>query len=149
MKKKLLLFTLMICLSAGIIHAQIRKVPSEVTDALKAKYPTAEKVEWKDKLAFFEASFVLNGSEMTADFSNSGEWQETDKKMTYDQLPAVVKDGLKKSKYNDWTPGSVTQIDKNDKSIRYRIYVEKSSLVQKKFLIFNSEGQLEKEAQTI
>ncbi len=149
MKKKLLLFTLMICFGAGMLFAQIRKIPSEVTEALKAKYPTAEKVEWKDKLTFFEAAFVLNGSEMTANFSNSGEWQETDKKITYDQLPAAVKDGLKKSKYNDWTPGSVTQIDKNDKSIKYRIYVEKSSLVQKKFLILNSEGQLEKEVQTI
>lgn len=146
MKKKLLLFALMICFGAGMLFAQIRKIPSQVTEALKAKYPTAEKVEWKDKLTFFEAAFVLNGSEMTADFSNSGEWQETDKKITYDQLPAAVKDGLKKSKYNDWTPGSVTQIDK---IIKYRIYVEKSSLVQKKFLILNSEGQLEKEVQTI
>ena len=72
MKKKLLLFTLMICFGAGMLFAQIRKIPSQVTEALKAKYPTAEKVEWKDKLTFFEAAFVLNGSEMTAYFSNSG-----------------------------------------------------------------------------
>ena len=149
MNKKILMLFLMIGLSTAVLQAQIRKVPAEVTDALKAKYPGADKVEWKDKITFFEAQFMLDNAEMTVDFSPKGEWQETDKKISFDQLPASVKDGFKKSKYNDWTPGSVTQIDKNDKSLQYRIYVEKNSLVQKKFLYFNAQGQLEKEAQTI
>lgn len=149
MKKKFLLLALVICAAATMLQAQIRKIPAEVTDALKIKYPNAQRVEWKDKLTFFEAEFVFEGVEMTADFSNNGEWQETDKIMAYDQLPAAVKDGLKKSKYNDWATGSVTKIEKNDKSTMYRIYVEKSSLVQKKFLIFNTDGQLVKELQTL
>jgi hypothetical protein len=149
MKKNFLLFLLMICFVAGSLQAQFRKVPSAVTDSLKAKFPNAQKVEWKDKVTYFQAAFVSDGFEMTADFSSKGIWQETDKKISFDQLPSTVKDGFKKSKYNDWTPGSVTQIDKNDKSVRYRLYVEKSSLVQKKFLYFNGEGQLTKEEQSL
>jgi len=142
MKKTILLFALVLSLVAVTSFGQIRKVPAEVTDAFKAKYPDAQNVEWKDKLTFFQASFKLNDDEMTADFSSKGEWQETDKKMNYDALPDAVKDGFKKSKYADWTPGSVTQLEKNDGKIQYKVYAEKSSLVQKKFLYFDEQGQL-------
>ncbi len=137
---------LMILFAAAFTSfSQLRKVPSEVTNAMKEKYPDAQNVEWKDKLTFFEASFTLDGTEMTADFSNKGEWQETDKKMDFNDLPAAVKDGFQKSKFADWTPGSVTKIEKNDKSIQYKVYAEKSSIIQKKFLYFNQEGQLIKD----
>jgi hypothetical protein len=142
MKKTILLFVLLISLGAVKSFGQIRKVPAAVTDAFKAKYADAQNVEWKDKVTFFEASFKLNNAEMTADFSSKGEWQESAKKMDYDALPDEVKDGFKKSKYADWTPGSATQIEKNDGKVEYKVYAEKSSLVQKKFLYFNAEGQL-------
>lgn len=147
MKKKLLLFVLISFIAAGSLQAQIRKIPSEVTEALKAKFPNAEKIEWKDKVSYFEADFVSDSVEITAAFSGKGEWKETDTKMSFDQLPSEVKVGFSKSKYSDWTPGSVTKIDKKGKSIRYRIYAEKSSLVQKKVLYFNEEGQLKNQEQ--
>lgn len=139
--KSIFLATFLMIFTLGAF-AQLRKVPAEVTNALKAKYPNAQNVEWKDKLTYFEASFTDNESELSADFSNNGEWRETDKKMDFDNLPAEVKDGLKKSKYADWTTGSVTMIEKSDKSVQYKIYVEKSSIIQKKFLYFNKGGQM-------
>ena len=142
MKKTMLLLLLLISVAVEKSFAQIRKVPAEVTNAFKAKYSDAQNVEWKDKVTFFQASFTLDNAEMTANFTGKGEWQETNKKMSFDALPDAVKDGFKKSKYSDWTPGSVTQIEKNDKGIEYKIYAEKSSLVQKKFLYFNEQGQL-------
>src|SRR6476619_1919308 len=92
MKKTILLFALLITLGAVKSFAQIRKVPAEVTDAFKAKYPDAKNVEWKDKVTSFQADFKLNDAEMTTDFSPKGEWQETAKKMDYDALPGAVKD---------------------------------------------------------
>jgi len=147
MKKLFMLFIFSLLVIS--VNAQIRKIPSAVTDAFKEKFPNAEKVEWKDKLTYFEASFNIGGTDMTADFSHKGEWQETDKTMSFDDLSGHVKDGLKKSKYADWTPGSVAEIKKKGKDTQYRIYVEKSSLIQKKFLYFNKEGKLEREAQTL
>ena len=149
MKKIFLLFALLICIAAGNLHAQLRKVSSEVTEAFKAKFPNAEKVEWKDKVSYFEADFVSDGFEMSANFSGKGAWKETNKKISFDLLPEAVKVGFNKSKYNDWTPGSVTQIEKKGKSVRYKIFVEKSSLVQNKFLYFNEDGQLKKEEQSM
>ena len=145
MKKTVLLLLLLVSFGAVKSFAQIRKVPAEVTDAFKAKYPDAQNVEWKDKVTFFEASFKFNNADMTADFSTKGEWQETGKKMDFDALPDAVKDGFKKSKYSDWTPGSVTKIERKDRDVQYKVYAEKSSLVQKKFLYFNEEGQLERD----
>jgi hypothetical protein len=142
MKKTILLLLLAANFWAVKSFAQIRKVPAEVTNAFKAKYPDAQNVEWKDKVTFFQASFNLNNAEVNADFSPKGEWQQTEKKMDFDALPGAVKDGFKKSKYADWTPGSVTQIEKHEGDTQYKVYAEKSSIVQKKFLYFNTEGQL-------
>ena len=102
-------------------------------------------MEWKDKITFFQAGFNANGAEMTAEFNSKGEWLQSEKKISFEGLPDAVKDGFKKSKYTDWTTGSVTQVETKDKGTEYKIYIEKSSIVQKKFLYFNSQGQLQKE----
>ncbi len=134
-------------------NAQFRKIPAEVTEAFKAKFPNAQKVEWRDKLAFIEVNFEDSGVSTTADFSNKGEWQQTERGITYDDVPDAVKDGFKKSKYadpKDWKTGeTITKIVKSDSSVLYRVYVDKVDGFQKKYLFFNSTGQLEKEAFTL
>jgi hypothetical protein len=144
MKKKIIWLAMLGILSVGMLQAQLRKIPSEVTDAFKAKYPSATNVEWKDNVSNFEAEFKMNDAECTAQFSSKGEWKESTKKMSFDALPAAVKDGFKKSKYNDWKTGSVRMIEENDKKTLYKIYAEKKGVTQKVFLYFNEEGQLEK-----
>lgn len=146
MKKVFPFLLLLASLATTQISAQIRKIPAEVTDAFKSKFPEAKNVEWKDNLTNFQASFILNDAEWTAEFNNKGEWKESTKKLSFETLPAAVKDGLSKSKYHDWSPGSVMLIEKNDNSSLYKIYVEKSPLVQKRFLFFTKEGRLEKDA---
>src|SRR6478735_750894 len=146
MKKIIALAVLLNVFTFTFVSAQIRKLPAEVTEAFKAKFPDAKNVEWKDNLSNFHADFTLNDASWSAEFSSKGEWKESNKKMTFDALPAAVKDGYNKSKYSDWTPGTITMIEKSDNSVQYKIYTEKSSIVQKRFLYFNKEGQLEKDA---
>jgi len=141
MKKAILLALSMIMFAAGVF-AQLRAVPASVTDAFKSRYPHAENVAWKDKLTNFTATFNLNNTEMTAEFSNKGEWRNSEAKITYDALPASVQDGFKKSKYADWKTGSVTEIQRMGKGVQYRVYVEKSEPFQKKFLYFDGNGKL-------
>lgn len=128
--------------------AQLRKIPAEVTEALKAKYPEASNVTWKDKLSVFAASFEISGEKMEARFNSKGEWQNTEKEITENDLPSEVKDGLNKSKYVEWEIKSVTHIDLPDDQVQFRIQVAKSD-VQKKNLLFNSEGQLLKDNITL
>lgn len=124
--------------------AQIRKIPAEVTDAFTARYPHAAKVEWKDKLQYFEADFELNGSAISADFSSKGEWQSSERSLNYDDLPDEVKDGFEKSKYTDWDKKSFTEVQELGKPLQYKITVSKSDL-QKKNLFFDTNGKLVKD----
>ncbi len=148
MKKSILFLVLMIAIMGGL-HAQLREIPAGVTDAFNSRYPHAENVAWKDKLSYFEANFNLNGMAISADFSTKGEWESSEAKSSYDALPDVVKDGFIKSKYADWSKGSVTEIQRMGKAVQYKVYVEKSTPFQKRFLYFNANGKLTKDAVTL
>ena len=138
MKKYLLVLCAFISFAAS---SQIRKIPAEVTSAFEAKYPKAEKVEWKDNLTNFEASFTYNNAETAAKFTSKGEWLVTEKKIEFDALPASVRDGFKKSKYEDWEIRGIKIIDEKDKALNYRILVKKNG-VQKKYLFYDASGKL-------
>jgi len=143
MKKTLFigLLSLTAIFIAAPSFAQIRKIPGEVTDALKAKYPGASNVTWKDKITGFAADFDMNGTKYQARFSNKGEWQSTETAISETDLPGNVKDGLSKSKYADWELKSIYTIDLPEDKVQYRLQVVKSDL-QKKNLLFSNDGQL-------
>jgi len=145
MKRRFLL--LLFVLVAAITYAQIRKIPAEVTDAFTARYPHAEKVSWRDKISFFEAQFILNGFEMSAGFNSKGDWQRTERKIKFSDLPDDVEDGFLKSKYADWEKGSVVEVDEESEPVMYRILVKKN--IQKKYLFFTTSGKLNREALTL
>src|SRR4051812_37753363 len=88
-----LLLTAGLLLTLHEADAQLRKIPAEVTDAFRAKYPSAKNVEWKDKLTSFEADFQLEGSSYAARFNSKGEWQDSEKEIEQESLPQSVKDG--------------------------------------------------------
>ncbi|QEC67431.1 hypothetical protein FRZ67_09020 [Panacibacter ginsenosidivorans] len=140
-----LLLLLLITVS---LNAQIRKIPADVTDAFKARYPHAERVSWKDNLSSFEAQFILNNYEMSASFNSDGDWLHSERKLKYEELPEEVKDGFGKSKFTDWEKGSVFEITKNTEPLQYRILVKKSG-VQKKYLFFDVDGKLNRESFTL
>jgi len=144
--KKILLF---LFLAAGMAsQAQIRKIPAVVTESFKTKYPGAANVEWKDKLSAFVASFDNGSAKFEARFNSKGEWLQTEHGTTEADLPAPVKDGLSKSKYAEWKATSFYIRDLPGNKTQYRIGVEKSDL-QKKNLLFSSEGQLLKDSMTL
>jgi len=127
-----------------VADAQFRKIPAEVTDAFAARYPHAEKVEWKDKLRYFEANFQLNGSVITAMFSSRGDWEGSERKVEFNELPGEVLDGFEKSKYAEKEKNAVYELQELGKPLKYRITVQISGL-QKKNLYFDANGKLLKE----
>ncbi len=151
MKKLSALFSMTLLLSVFIISdlaAQIRKVPAEVTEAFKAKYPDTKNVEWKDKISSFQANYEMGGIKYESKFNSKGEWLQTEKEVAEETLPAEVKDGYSKSKFTNWELKSVTWIESKDNGIQYRLFVRKSG-VEKKYLYFNTTGKLVKDAVTI
>lgn len=143
MKFKLTL--LLLTFAAFATQAQIRKIPAEVTDSFAERYPHAQSVSWKDNLTNFEADFTLNNYEMSAQFNNKGEWQSSEKKVKFEELPSAVQDGFAKSKYSDWEKLSAAEIEKNGEQIQYRIFVKKNA-VEKRYLFFDTNGKLLRDA---
>lgn len=150
MKRLFPVFLTLFLLAAGIAtsFAQVRKIPAEVTEAFKQKYPTATNVEWRDRLSNFSAVFESGNAYYEARFNSKGEWQLTENEIEGSDLPDEVKDGYDKSKYADWEIGKVHKIELSDGSFQYRIESIKND-VRKKNLYFNSQGRLVKDRITI
>ena len=147
MKNKFYLFFLLTFFSITAF-SQVTKVPQSAKDNFAHQYPTAQNVIWDNDVINVNARFELNGEKLNAEYSNKGIWKKTEKSWDYDKLPETVKDGFNKSKYADrgvtetvivYLPGDVEQ---------YRLKVEKNDL-QKKYLFFNKDGRLVREAITL
>lgn len=128
--------------------AQLRKVPAEVTSAFTKQYPTADNISYRDNLMNFQVAFTLNGEKMTAKYSVTGEWKETEKSIAVDALPKPVIEGFEKSKYVDWEKEEAVVILHPSGTQQYRIKVGKSD-IQKKNLFFTKNGRMIREAITI
>lgn len=147
--KKLSLFSFVLCgflLMHTVAYAQLRTLPSAVTDSFKAKYPNAKQVSWSDKLGYWQVSFYIDADALTAKFKNTGEWQSSLKKIAQSTLPADVQDGFSKSLYadDDWKVSTVQVVYLPGNIVEYAVQVEKSQF-QKKNLLFNNKGRLIKE----
>jgi len=132
---------LSITVTTNDVQAQIRKVPAAVTDAFKAKYPSADEVEYKDRLSFFLIDFEMDDVSYQARFSSKGEWMQTEKAIDEEDLPAAVQDGFEKSKYSDWEITETAEVEYSDEHIEYKISIKRSS-IEKKYLFFNEKGKL-------
>lgn len=150
MKKSIaLLMTIaLLVVAQNTLFAQLRKVPAAVTEAFKKKYPNAQEVEWKDKVTVFVAEFKENGTEYEARFTNKGEWKSTENEIGVTDIPAEVKDGYSKSKFTDWEIDEAYKIHVPGDKVEYRLHIRKND-VQKKNLLFSSDGRLLKDNITI
>jgi len=146
--KKLAFFICSVFLMASTTHAQFRKIPGVVTDSFKVKYPNAKSVSWKDKTTSFQATFTEGNDECVARYNSKGEWQQTEKKIKKEDIPAAVKDGLSKSKYADWETGTVIHRDLPGNKVEYIVSVSNGTL-SKRNLTFSSEGQLKRDGLTL
>jgi Putative beta-lactamase-inhibitor-like, PepSY-like len=148
MKKFCFLFAVAIAVFSYSSFAQVTKVPQSAKDNFEKQYPGAENINWNNDVINVNVLFTLDGETMNAEYNNKGIWKNTLQDAAFEQLPAAVKDGFSKSKYADREvtdskiihyPGDVTQ---------YRIKAEKND-VEKKYLYFNGNGKLMREAITL
>ncbi len=142
--KIILSLALVLFVSTQFVNAQLRKIPSAVTESFKNKYAAATNVEWKDKLSSFTATFELDGKKHEAYFGDDGNWKQTITEIEESEIPSAVNDGLQKSKYSEWDIERVESIAKNDDATEYRIIVKKSD-IRKKSLLFTRDGKLKKD----
>lgn len=127
---------------------QVTSVPQSAKDNFAKQYPAAENVNWDNDVVNVNVRFTLNGENMNAEYSNKGIWKNTFQATTYENLPAAVQDGFKKSKYADREVSDTKIIHYPAGVTQYRIRAEKND-VEKKYLYFDGNGKLLRDAITL
>jgi len=137
--KKYFFVALTILISTATTFAQ-SKTNKEVETAFKAKFTNATKVKWdKENEHEYEANFTENGVKHSANFSDKGEWLETESPTTFDKLPAKVKTAFNASHKGEKVK-AVAKIDASTGETQYEIEVKKGLKTVEYF--YNSEGKL-------
>jgi len=88
----------------------VGQVPVVVASALDSKFPKATKATWELEKSVYEASFKLNGKEISACFDTAGTWLETETVINPDDLPYAVRATLKKD-FDGWKIKEAAKIE--------------------------------------
>lgn len=99
MKKQfsLLLITLFTFSALIAQDEDYESAPLNVEKALKKKFPKAESINWEmNDDGNWEAKFKLNGKMQSSDFSEAGEWLESERPLAQNEIPQSVLASLNK-----------------------------------------------------
>lgn len=136
MKKSILLFFALIMLSFNAIYGQ-KGVPASAITALKQKFPEAKKGKWeKEKNGDFEANFKVNGKSMSATFSPTGEWLETESTIPVSALPALVVAAFKK----EHGTATIKAADKIESANAISYEIEYKDGLKTKEIVYDAQG---------
>lgn len=108
---------------------------------LKQKYPNATAISWEvDDHGRREAHFKLDDKKYRADFSNTGDWIETERSIRYKDLPDAVKEAIKK----DYDPDDIVEVEYVESSTKGTFYdVEiKEKGKKKRDIEFSEDGRV-------
>jgi len=98
--------------------------PASVIKAFNLKFPDATKVKWdKENAHEYEASFTMNNSKYAANYTDKGEWLETESPLTFIQLPTEVQKGFTNLHKNK-TAKLVSKIEQAKGVVKYEIEVK-------------------------
>lgn len=79
-------------------HINVEKAatPKPVIDAFNKLFPAGTKAKFdREKNGEYEANFMMNGIDMSANFTIDGVWRETETTIAVSQLPEIVVKSIK------------------------------------------------------
>lgn len=128
---------LMLCIVATNCYAQ--QIPAKAKTAFISHFPKATSVKWgKDGKDSYEANFMENGKEMSANFATNGAWQETETEMAGNDLPKNILEAVKKKYPNGKIVGGA-KIELANKEIHYEADVKNGK--KKMEVILSEKGE--------
>jgi hypothetical protein len=134
---KIILTALFLLYTVASSFAQ-SKTPQAVSEAFIKKFPNATHVKWeKENTHEFEASFRWNGVNYSANFSDSGEWFETESSIVFNDLPKNVQANFNASHPNV----KVKEVDKIETSkgeTQFEFEIKQGMKTLE--LLYNSDG---------
>jgi Putative beta-lactamase-inhibitor-like, PepSY-like len=140
MKNSMPLFVFLMLTSCATVFAQ-KGTPAKAISTLKQKFPEAQKTKWeKEKNGDHEANFKLNGASVSATFSPTGEWLETESGIAVDALPAPVAAAFKK----EHGGAKIKAADKIEKAHSIAYEIEYKDGVKTKEVVYDAQGVVQK-----
>lgn len=138
MKIKILVVTMIV--SALLPGCNSLKVPDNVQAFFNKTYPDAQNVTWKkEKPLKYDASFIINGTEMSVSFNGDDKWLETSKAIKQLELPGTVQSVLD-SVYADYEVAGTSRIEKPEKTILYKVELKNGT--NQKEVLFKENGKV-------
>jgi uncharacterized membrane protein YkoI len=137
---KAIYLMLVLCTALSVTSFAQIKVPANVQNAFKTKFPGATGVKWgKESAKEYEAEFKLNNTAVSANFGTDGSWKETETTISAAELPAAVTRAVN-AKY----PGAVMylteKIEKPEGKVLYEVNIKVKG--KKKELEMNPDGSV-------
>ncbi|MDP3353301.1 MAG: PepSY-like domain-containing protein [Flavobacteriaceae bacterium] len=119
------------------------KTPIAVTTAFNQKFPNATNVKWdKENAHEYEASFEWKAEKHSANFTDKGEWLETESPLTFSQLPNKVQTAYK-TLYKETAIKAVAKIETSKGDTKYEIELKKGLKTME--LFYKNDGTVIKE----
>ena len=123
MKKIIFVAMAVICAYATSFAAE--KTPAAAIAAFNKKFPEATNVKWdREDDHNYEAGFKLKGVTYSANFSDTGEWLETESPTTFTQLPEKVQQAFNLA-HKGAKVKAVAQIETSKKGTIYEVEIKK------------------------
>nr|WP_302831752.1 PepSY-like domain-containing protein [uncultured Bacteroides sp.] len=115
-------------------------VPESISNALKAKYPSATDVDWEKKGVYFVADCWVDGKELDVWFDANATWQLTEISIAWNDLPATVQTGFNGSEFATWQREDIDMLEYPLQPIQYVIEVKNGNTEYQ--LFFSEDGNL-------
>ncbi len=126
-----------------------KKVPEKVLASFEQKFPGAKNVEWDmENDSEWEAEFIMDEVEYSSNFTNDGQWTETEFELNISELPEEVQLVIA-SNYSDYNIEAIESSETKE-GIVYEIALEKGEInveltISKEGVIVKKETVEEKE----
>jgi uncharacterized lipoprotein NlpE involved in copper resistance len=115
-------------------------VPQKVKDAFTEKFNEAKSIKWdKEDENEWEAEFVLNGKEMSANFDVDGNWKETEMEIEKEDIPEAVMNTFNK-KFAGYDIEEAANVSTTKLDNCYEMDIEKGDA--KMEVLFDANGNL-------
>lgn len=114
-------FVVMVLMCTYAANFAQNNIPSAVITAFNQKFPNASNIKWdKENAHEYEAGFTWNGTKQSANYSDLGEWLETESLIDFSKLPMKVQDTFK-AKHKDSKIKAVAKIETSKNITKYEV----------------------------
>lgn len=116
------------------------KVPDVVKDSFKSKYPNENDPDWhQDKNGNYESNFKKDGKHYKADFSPTGQWIETERRLKKNDLPEAIQLKLNED-FDNYKIVEIEEVQHASKGLFYDVELKKDG--KKQDVEFSKNGTI-------